>query len=137
MCGRIGHGKSSCQFSNIAIPSTESSQYGPWIRAEMNEFAIVREGHFLRLVEVPRGELDDSLSDEINRDVRVEKDENNNEGKISDESTFVSKKEGESNQASSAVGEPTLDLQGEGKGYMKEPVADQHVAKLYRHVDQM
>lgn len=40
--------------------------YGPWLRSEADAFTVMRVGHYLRRVEIPRGEIFDSLQKDLN-----------------------------------------------------------------------
>ncbi|KAH7537522.1 hypothetical protein FEM48_Zijuj03G0102000 [Ziziphus jujuba var. spinosa] len=71
-CGMIGHGKASYDqpFSHNQIISKDL--YDPWLMAEADVFTMVSEGNYLRKVEISRGEIFDTFSDDTNTNDRDE-----------------------------------------------------------------
>lgn len=44
------------------------SFYEPWLRAEEDALTVVSDGHYLKRVEIPRGEIFDSFQEELNEE---------------------------------------------------------------------
>lgn len=62
----IGHGQATCMVNDTPTSVDEGELYGPWLRAEVDAFTVVKEGYYLRRVEIPRGEIFDSFQEDLN-----------------------------------------------------------------------
>lgn len=62
----MGHGKSNCNAENPSNQSQGENVYGPWLRVEADAYTVVKESYGLRRVEIPRGEIFDTFSKEVN-----------------------------------------------------------------------
>lgn len=72
----IGHAKSSCKHQTLHNQiADDDDMYGPWVKAEADEYTMVLEGSYLWRVEIPRGEIFDTFFKEVNTD-RQDDDEN-------------------------------------------------------------
>lgn len=65
-CGSIRHGKTSCSSLIDPINSYDRELYGPWLLAKADIFTVIREGHYLRRMEIPKGEIFDFLQEDLN-----------------------------------------------------------------------
>lgn len=99
-CGHLGHTKTSCVVLTSHNQITNSNVYGALLRAEANAYKVVREGDYLRQVEIPRGELFDSFSSDGNSDhtSEVEVKDDGQSSKKEDGSYETHQKIGESTQ---------------------------------------
>ncbi|KAH7516224.1 hypothetical protein FEM48_Zijuj10G0112600 [Ziziphus jujuba var. spinosa] len=67
-CGKIGHGRSSCQTTPQEGLNAEGDLYGPWLRAELDAYIVFSEHNYLRRVEIPRREIFDTFTKDVNVD---------------------------------------------------------------------
>ncbi|KAH7521513.1 hypothetical protein FEM48_Zijuj07G0041500 [Ziziphus jujuba var. spinosa] len=74
-CRTIGHGIKSCKQPLLHNQITNGDLYGAWLRGKADVYTVVFEGNYLRIVEIPRGEIFDTFSDDINTDARDGEDE--------------------------------------------------------------
>lgn len=71
----MGHSKASCTTGNALNLYNCDDVYGPWLRAEPDAYTIVNELYGLRRVKIPRGDIFDTFSKEINMDVKNGEDD--------------------------------------------------------------
>lgn len=67
-CGMIWYAKYQCKHSIVQNQIADRDMYGPWVRAEMDVYTVVSEGTYLRKGEIPRGEIFDTFTGEVNLD---------------------------------------------------------------------
>lgn len=73
-CGRVGHGKVLCPFSQAPNQSSDKSQYGPWLRAKAEDFIVDKDGNFLRRIKFPSEDSADMNFGNVNRATRLKED---------------------------------------------------------------
>lgn len=69
-CGMIGHAKNQCKLNIVHNQIADGDMYGPWVRAKADAYTVVSEGSYLRRMEILRGEIFYSFSNEINTDCK-------------------------------------------------------------------
>ncbi|KAH7517326.1 hypothetical protein FEM48_Zijuj09G0052200 [Ziziphus jujuba var. spinosa] len=70
--GKLEHGKGTCTDHHYDSQSSGRNNYGPWLRAETDAYTLSHEGNYMRRVKLPRGEMLDTFTSEVNHDARNE-----------------------------------------------------------------
>lgn len=69
-CGKIGHGKSSCQNSLNVNHKTKGDLHDPWLQVELDAYKVVKEKNYPRMIEISRSEIFNTFTHDFNDDAK-------------------------------------------------------------------